>query len=749
VAGELGEQMAVDGLDGAVTVLRDEWGIPHVRATTAHDAFFGQGFVHAADRLGQLEYDRRRAYGRWAEVAGRQAVAFDAFTRRCGLPDAARREYEALTVAGRAVLDAYAEGVNAYLDLERALPTDLALAGVRPERWSPWDCNAVFLVRHVVFANWQKKLWRWRVAQTMGVEALAALERDDQPVALVVPPGEIEEPFCLDPDHCVIPGAGLDDGGSNAWALAGARTASGKPLLAGDPHRTVEVPGVYVQNHLACDEFDAIGLAFAGVPGMPHFGHNEFVAWAVTNAYGDYQDLYVELLDAEVAPSRVEVISVRDADDVTISCYETAHGPVVFGDPASGEVLAMQSTALVQPSSGLGVLAPMLHTRTVGELREVMRDWVDPVNNFVSADVHGTIAYQTVGMIPQRSAANAWGPVPGWTGNHEWGEAIRYDELPSCVDPPRGAIVTANQRIVGAAYPHHLSDGYSRPDRAARIWARLDALTGATAKDMAGIHRDVLSLRAPVWATRLGSLSPSESIEQAALALLRDWDGTMAADSSAAAVYMVVRDSVCRRLVHVPGLAELRAPYPGEPPGAFVPPTLRLWPALSPLLALDDTRFLPPGESWDDVLAAALADAVALLRTRFGDDPSTWRWGALHVSAPAHPLSGANPEWASRLDPPTVEMAGEWDTVFASSHAAGMSFAVTGASVARYVFDLSDWDASGWIVPLGAHGDSASPYFADQREDWAAGELVSMRYSWSDIEAHTSAVTSLVPPEHG
>ena len=245
------EQLLVEGLDGAVTIRRDEWGIPHVRATSARGAFFGQGFVHAADRLGQLEYDRRRAYGRWAEVAGPSAVPFDAFTRRCNLRAAAQREYDALTDDGRAVLDAFADGINAYLGLGRPAPTDLALAGVSPEPWSPWDSNAVFLVRHVVFANWQKKLWRWRATKALGAAAAKAIERDDRAVPLVVPPYELAPPYHVDP------GDVAEAGGSNAWVLSGARTASGKPLLAGDPHRTVEVPGVYVQNHLACDQFDA------------------------------------------------------------------------------------------------------------------------------------------------------------------------------------------------------------------------------------------------------------------------------------------------------------------------------------------------------------------------------------------------------------------------------------------------------------------------------------------------------------
>lgn len=767
-----GEQVAVDGLDDEVTILRDEWGIPHVRARTSHDAFFGQGFVQAADRLGQLEYDRRRALGRWAEVAGPTAVAFDRFARRCGLAGAAQREYAALGRGARSVLDAYAAGVNAYLALGRPLPTDLALAGVEPEPWAPWHANAVFLVRHVVFANWQKKLWRARVAHAFGVEVAAALEADDRPVPLVVPPGAVAAPWRLDPaafgpvaealravaaaDPALLGGTesggapGLDvagdladESGSNSWVLAGARTASGRPLLAGDPHRQVEVPGVYVQNHLACDEFDAVGLAFVGVPGLPHFGHNADVAWCVTNAYGDYQDLYVERIAPGRHPDRVEEIEVRDAAREVVECFDTAHGPVVFGDPATGIAISVRSTALARPSSGLEVLAPMLAARSADELREVMRDWVDPVNNFLCADRDGTVWYQTVGVIPRRSAANAWGPVPGWTGAHEWEGAIPYDDLPSLRNPEGGLVVTANQRIVGPEYPYHLSDGYSRPDRAERLAARLGALAPATVDDMAAIHRDVRCVRAPLWVQRLTALEPRDPHEGAALDLLRAWDGEVTADSGAAAVYVVVRDAVCRHLVHGPGWGALHAPARDEPPGAFVPAPMRLWPVVSALLARDDLAALPPGQTWDDVLAGALAAGVGLLRTRFGDDPARWRWGGLHVSAPTHPLSGLHPEWEGRLDPPPVEMAGEWDTVFSTSHAAGIGFGVTGASVARYVFDLADWEASRWIVPLGASGECTSPHFADQQADWAAGRLVPMRYGWEGIETAATARTTL------
>ena len=288
----------------------------------------------------------------WSTTAGaptdggpKSAVAprstFDVFTRRADLRRAARLEYDSLDTESQAVLDAFAHGINAFLELDRDLPTDLTLAGVTPEPWAPWDSCAVFLVRHVVFASWQKKLWRGRLAQLLGAETVARLEgRGDADVPLIVPPGALGEPISIDPtelDTVLTAMAEASDpaAGSNSWALAGDRTRSGAPLVAGDPHRLVEVPGVYYQCHLACPDFDAVGLAFVGVPGFPHFGHTAGVAWCVTNAYGDYQDLYVERLDGS-PPSRTEVITVRDAEPVMIDCYETTHGPVLFGDPDTG-----------------------------------------------------------------------------------------------------------------------------------------------------------------------------------------------------------------------------------------------------------------------------------------------------------------------------------------------------------------------------------------------------------------------------
>jgi penicillin G amidase len=740
--------LTADGLDGEIVVHRDEWGIPHVRATTAHDAFFAQGFVQATDRLGQLEYDRRRASGRWAEVAGATAVSFDVFVRRCGLAAAARREYDALAPAARAVLDAFATGVNAALALERPLPPDLALVGLRPEPWAAWDCCAVFLVRHVVFANWQKKLWRGRAAAALGAEAVARMTGAEAlPIPLIVPPGELfrpapHDPAALEPVLAAMASVAEPGAGSNSWALSGTRTASGLPLVAGDPHRFVEVPGVYAQGHLVCPEFDVAGLSFVGVPGFPHFGRTERVAWCVTNANGDYQDLFVERFADEIAPTRRELVEVRDADPVTVECHDTPRGPVVFGEPSTGAAIALRSTALVEPSSGLSVLHPMLTARTVDDLDEVMQSWVDPVNNLVSADVDGAIAYRTIGRIPVRSRANAWGPVPGWTGEHDWHGVVAYEDLPRVKDPDGGVLVTANQQIVGDDFPSYLGLDYARPDRATRIHARLEGADAATVADMAAIHRDRRSLAADVWVDHFVALSGADRWEREAIDRLRTWDRTMEAESVAATVYVVVRDAVGKWIAHQGSLAPLRVPLADEPRGTFQPLELRLWAALTGLLARDDRALLPAGTSWSTALAAGLTDGVALLRTTLGDDVGAWRWGALHVAAPTHPLSSVHP---AQLDPPSVEVGGEWDTVFSTAHPAGFGFGVTSASVARYVFDLADRANDRWIVPLGASGDATSEHFADQQSDWAAGELVPIRTIVELERDDTTVGVRLVP----
>ena len=761
---DLTDDLGLAGLDGPVRVFRDRHGIPHVRATSTHDAFFGQGFVTAQDRLWHMDYDRHRAYGRWAELVGPSALAEDKMMRRFQIGPGVKRDYDAVNVETRQMLDAYAAGVNAFIDTSESIPIEYDLVGARPEPWQSWDCLAVFKVRHIMMGVFEGKLWRARLANTLGTKKTAELIRGYQPgYLLIVPPGaEYDGPEL---DGLEELDSGLDaiswlrqnpEAGSNSWVLAGNRTASGKPLLAGDPHRGLDTPNVYYQNHIECPDFDVVGLSFPGCPGFPHFGHNAGVAWCVTHAGADYQDLFLERfrVDGETryeykddwpsADVRREVIKVRGEESVEMDVTVTRHGPVIAGDPARGNAISFRYTATAEPNLGFEALPRMMRARSADELDESMRTWADPCNNFLFADVDGNIGYLNRGQVPIRSMANAWLPVPGWTGEHEWEGVIPFDELARSRNPDSGYIVTANNRIVGDDYPYYIALDFAPEHRARRITDRLGRMDKATVEDMRSVHAERVSIPARVYRELLKNAETSDDFGALARWRLSEWDGSMERDSVAPTIYSAFRarlhEAVLRH--HLGSLADEVLTATGR--GA--PGHLRQLASLLVTMAgKNDPSLLPPGSDWPSAVAKALAEGVSDLRERLGDDVDAWRWGTVHRTRPRHTLSASFPELASALDPPSVPMGGDGDTPQAGSYSPADPFVMTGMSVARYVFDTSDWDNSRWVTPLGASGHPGSPHYADQTPIWAEVGLVPMLYSWDRIAADAESRQTLDP----
>ncbi|MGH2370732.1 MAG: penicillin acylase family protein, partial [Chloroflexota bacterium] len=482
------ETLALRGLHAPLTIHCDAYGVAHVRAANEHDAWFGQGFASAQDRLWQMEYDRRRAAGRWAEAAGTAAVAGDVLARRLQLVRSAQADAAAMSPETQAMFEAYAAGVNAYLQSGRPLPVEYELTGLRPEPWEPWHSVAAFKVRHVLMGVWQQKLAQAQLLAMIGPEAYARLDgRSPVGSPVILPPGgAVQRLFEESFDDLRRAAAQLGflaeaEAGSNSWAVHGSRTTTGKPVLCNDSHRALDVPSVYWQVHVACPVFDAIGATFPGLPGFPHFGHNGSVAWNITHTSADYQDLYVEQFDQDdparyrtpdgwaVAERRVERIDVAEGQPVEIEVWRTRHGPVVHGDPRSGVALSLRYTATDEPCRGFEVLRPMLLARTVAELQETQRLWVDPVNNLVAADTAGNIGYLTRGYLPIRSSqAHRQFPAPGWTGEHEWIGRVPFERLPGALNPPEGFIATANQQVIDGDEPYIAHD-FSPPFRAERI----------------------------------------------------------------------------------------------------------------------------------------------------------------------------------------------------------------------------------------------------------------------------------------
>ena len=714
--------MRLKGLDATVEIYRDRHGIPHVSAQTTNDAFFGQGFAAAQDRLWHMDYDRRRAYGRWAEFAGETAIEQDKMMRRFQITPTVRKDYEALNSETRAMLDAYTSGVNAFIETTDSLPVEYGIVGGKPEAWQPWDCLAVFKVRHILMGVFEGKIWRARLLNSLGPEKAANLLRGYQPGHLVIaPPGaEYDGPVIdslkeLSKGEETVNWLKETDAGSNNWALAGSRTASGKPLLAGDPHRGLDTPNVYYQNHVTCPEFDVIGLSFPGLPGFPHFGHNASIAWCVTHAGADYQDIYVERFrkngetqyefkgEWKKAEVSHEVIKVKDGQSVEFDVISTHHGPVIGGNPAAGYGLAFRYTATAELNRGFECLLPMLKATSADELEESMREWVDPCNNFLYADVHGDIGCLNRGKVPIRSMANAWLPTPGWTGDHEWQGVIPFDELSRIRNPDTGYIVTANNRIVDKDYPYYISIDSAPEYRARRITERLKDMTNATVEDMASVHSEKVSIPAQTYAKLIAQVEPLDALSATAKEKLAGWDGSMERDSVAPTIYSAFRVRLHRRVVgHLLGsLADEAFSATGRgAPGHL----MQMASLLVTMAKNNDTSLLPPDTDWKSLVAQSLAEGVSDLKDWLGDDVDAWQWGSIHRTNPKHTLSASYPELASLLNPPSVPMGGDGDTPQAGGYSPANPFTITGMSVARYVFDPGDWSNSRWVVPLGASG---------------------------------------------
>jgi penicillin amidase len=752
----------VPGLHGEVLIVRDGFGIPHVRASGSADAWFGMGYACAQDRLFQMDYDRRRAAGRWAEVAGPAGVPGDVLSRRMTIVQAAHADLAVMSAAVRDMFEAYARGVNAVIDSGACPP---GLEGTVIEPWQAWHSVAAYKVRHILMGMWQHKLAEAMLLSRAGAEAFNQLDtRSPAGSPLSAPPdGRLAHAIAdaVGEVTRAAPHLGFlseTEPGSNAWAVSGRRTAHGGAVLCNDSHRALDSPNVYWQCHLACPEFQVTGATFPGVPGFPHFGHNGQVAWAITHAHADTQDLYLERFDPArpgwyetedgwaQASQRTQTISVRGGAPVTITTWATRHGPVVHGDPRTGMAMALKFTATCRPGQGFEPLLPMLAARNVAELCEAQRDWVDPVNNLVAADTSGRIAYQARGELPVRSSADARRlPVPGWDGRCEWTGVVPFESMPRAIDPAAGFVMTANNVIAEGDEPY-ITYSFGHPFRAERIRGLLTATDRHTTQGLAALQGDVTSWAAQGWGRILAGIDPlpDEDAEQAR-AMLAGWDGVLDGGSARALLYgcfvRALAEELYRPLVGQDAWSWLTS---GTVVAAEAP--VRRWLA-------NDTWALLGGPTPDGgtavldaarrqrvlgVLPAALA--MGWRQASKAGPPQSWRWRDHHEVSALHPL-------ADDLAPPPVGMGGDSETIQAAAYgwAQGTPFEVSLTSVYRQVVDMAAPQQASFVIPGGASGDPASPHFADQFGEWASHRRVPMLWDWADVETAARQRSTLRP----
>ncbi|MFC4613673.1 penicillin acylase family protein [Cellulomonas algicola] len=744
-----------------VEVFRDAWGVPHVRADDELGLAYGQGLVTAVDRAWQVEVDLWRAQGRLAERLGPAGVDWDVLARRLRIADTARRVHDALPEDDRAWLAAYVRGIDDGLrgrPVAEVEALDAHLGGTTTrEPWPAWGPVGMLLVAHVLFSTFPRLLWNDHVAHALG----------DDAVGLFDAAGGAGDP---------------GSGGSNAWALHGSRTASGLPLVAGDPHRLLELPGVYQQVRLACPGVDVVGLAFPGVPGVPHVAHTGDVAWGVTNAMAHHVEVFRERLRRssdgwrargpdgwEPASVHTESIRVRGGADVPVLVGETARGPLLWRErPDDGPAREVADVVRAAPpggrgavtgddvverdawsvrfpvrataDAGVGCLRRLLHVRTAHEVAGVLRDWVDPVNRVLVGDRHGTVLRVVAGRVPDRDAGLRHRPHDAWS------DAGRPPRWVSPVDPEpvTDVAVDANERPAHA--DHDLGALYAPPQRARRIRTLLDATRDepATAASTARVHGDV---RHDGAARLLAHLPPADADRSAdAVDLsadarrLRDrllaWDREMAADSPSAADFARWRSALVRRVAAHPSLAALHDDAGAGPVLApwFVVPA-RVADALPALLDADCAdpdrlRLDGPGlarAALEDVIAEAHAPRTD--GTAADDEAATW--ADLHRLHPLHVLDEV-PGCASpfRVD---AGVGGDTECVRSTSSTPGVTHRSWRGSVARYVWDLADRERSRWNVPFGASGVPGDPHALDQLDAWLDARTTEVVTDWDRL----------------
>ncbi|MFJ9345034.1 penicillin acylase family protein [Streptomyces sp. NPDC101237] len=692
------------------TTYRDPWGIPHLRAADARALARAQGRVTAHDRAWQLEVERHRAQGTSASFLGSAAAAWDVFARRARLADTARRCFEALERQDPETADwvrAYVRGVNEGLATGAARAPEFARAGLTPGTWEPWHPLGVWLATHILFAGFPAKLWREQAIRHLGEEAVPLFATD-----------------------------GPGTAGSNGWLLAGSRTTTGHALLAGDPHRFIEAPGVYQQIRLACPEFDVIGLAVPGVPGIAHFAHTGTVAWSITHAMADYQDLYRERLRRTAtdvtaldpdgtwrrAERHTETVEVAGGPPIAVEVLETARGPLISApgpaDPTDGtdgtpdtdgetEGLALRYPPRVTGDLGFGALLPLLRARSVADVDRAFDAWTEPVDVVHAADTAGGVLHRVAGRVPVRSRTNRLRLAPAWIDGHAWQgwHEMPYGEITD------GVAVMANQR--GPATP--LGVEFAPPHRADRIRALLDERRTWSAADLPAIHTDTHLASAAPLLDHLAALDGLTAEAAGLRDLLLAWDRRMDADSTGAAAYAAVRTAVVRRLAAHPAFAAL-----AEPPA--VPEVLLPWLALTPRIAFALEHLLRAEELFGVDRPAAVRAAVEEVAAR----GPAGTWGDTHRLAP----------WRALPDGPYdgPALSGDHDCVLCTSAVPGLTDLAARGPAARYVWDLADRDNSRWVVPFGADGVPGAPHHTDQLALWLKGDLAPVGTDWDRLE---------------
>ncbi|MCM3903984.1 MAG: penicillin acylase family protein [Pyrinomonadaceae bacterium] len=771
------QAVQVQGLREPVVVRRDERGIPYITARNDEDLYFAQGYATAADRLWQMDLLRRTARGELAEIFGNPTLEEDKRHRTFGFTQTADAEVAQASPAARAILEAYARGVNAYIaGLEpKSLPPEFLILQFQPRPWTPSDSLVVVKLFFESLSNtWRLDVMREAFAD-LPAEKREALMPVASPLDVLVVGNDtrktaVVRPLSSPPDGTVsvdtlrfleededrmsrsLARVGLaaeNLAASNNWVVSGKHTASGKPLLANDPHLAPSAPAIWYQIHLNAPGVRVAGVTAAGLPGVI-IGHNDRIAWGFTNVGPDVQDLYIEKFDPsnprrymtptgwQDAEIRHEEIKVRKVltdsatDNVAIDVMVTRHGPIVL--EKDSKRYALRWTALDPKLNNATGVFQLNRARNWREFTAAVRGYTPPMQNMVYADVDGHIGYYAAGMVPIRKSGDGSVPYDGSKDDGDWVSFIPFDKLPHLYDPPSGMVVTANQRIVGSDYQHFLTYSWAQPYRARRILDLLNEKKKMTANDFRAILGDTYSIAAATFtreaAKNLKGHPTSQTNEKLkeTIAAFEGWDGHLNAESRVAPLAAQMRLAFRSRIIN----------------GALGPERARLFAwsnfdtTLDRIITTQPSDWLPSGfKSYADLYLACYEEGRQTLTKSLGADETKWVWGEMVKARFPHPLAVA-PLVGLQFTVPPVPQNG-------TGGLAGATVNVGAAVSMRLIADPSDWDLSQHGISLGQSGIPTSPHWIDQLPDWRAVTPRTFPFTDPAIEKATKRTVLLQP----
>ncbi len=758
-------KLTLPGLSAPVEVIRDRWGVPHIYAGNPHDLFFAQGFVHAQDRLWQMEINRRTATGRLSELFGPLALDTDRAVRTFGFHRLGQADWACADAELHEAVQAYTDGVNAFLTHPAAkMPVEFMLLRHRPAPWKPEDSMAFARVMIWQLSHaWYGEIVRAQTIAAVGDEHAAELEihyPERNPITL--PAGIEFNQLGVDGTLASARGPFLARGqGSNAWAVSGDRTVTGKPLFCNDMHLALMMPALWYPVHLVGGALNVTGVSLPGMP-LVMVGHNARIAWGMTLAYTDCEDLFVEQFDpqnphryqfrdewleAEVTPEPI-VVKGRKEPHVE-QVISTRHGPVisdVVGYPQ--QRLAVNSMALRPCPATKGWLL-LDKAQNWDDFVGAMRLIEAPQLSVGYADVEGNIGYWVTGKVPVRAKGQGMVPAPGWTGEYEWVGEVPFEEMPYALNPKQGYIVACNHRIIPDGYPHFLGSVWMAGYRARRIVDVLEGKEKVSVDDCRALQLDYACIPGREFVQRLAGLSSPDPDIQRALDLLRAWDGRLGADSVAGTLFEVTRYTLVRDLVE-PGLGtELTLHWMGQ---GFHPVLMHSSEffghdtvALLRLLDQPDSWWIQQAGGREAVLLRSLKEAVEWLKKELGPDVGSWQWGRIHRAIFPHAM-GLQKPLDEVFNRGPLPIGGDEDTPCAAAFAPDEPYDNKAwAPGFREIVDMGDLSRSLFMVPPGQSGHLASPHYDDLAEPWVRGEYVPMLWTREQVEREAEGRLELTP----